>query len=124
MEGSIKSKNEEINRRSVNMEEAIQSALDCYRVVQSCLQHCLALGGKYAQVEHVSLMMECAEITRLAAQFMIATSDFTHDLCGVCARVCEACFESCHDIDPDDPQLNTCMVACRKCADYCRSIEH
>jgi hypothetical protein len=124
MEDTIKAQNEEINRLSVNMEDAIQNAMECSRIAQSCLQHCLSLGGKHADVEHISVMMECAEITRLSAQFMISTSDFTHDQCGVCARVCDACFESCDSIDPEDPHLNSCMVACRKCADSCRNMEH
>jgi hypothetical protein len=124
MEGSLKAQNEEINRLSVNMEDAIQNAMDCSRVVQTCIQHCLSLGNKHAEVGHISVMMDCAEITQLSAKFMISTSDFSHDLSGICARVCEACYDSCQSIDPEDPHMNTCMVACRKCADSCRNMEH
>jgi hypothetical protein len=124
MEGRIKARNEEINRLSVHMEDAIRNAMQCSRIAQSCLQHCLSLGGKYADMDHISAMMECAEITRLSAQFMISTLDFTHDLSGVCARVCDACLESCQNIDPEDPHMNATMVACRKCADSCRNLEH
>lgn len=121
---TLKAQNEEINRLSINMEEAIQHSLECYRVCMSCLQHCLALGGKHSDFRHINLLTECAEICQLASRFMIATSDFAHDICGVCARICDACGDSCHDIDPEDPHMNACMVACRKCADSCRNMEH
>lgn len=121
---TIKQQNEQLNRLSVNAEEAIRNALECYRVCSTCLQHCLALGGKHSEHSHVMLLIECADVCRVTSSFMISTSSFVHDMSGICARLCDACSDSCHDIDPEDPHLNACMVACRRCADSCRNMEH
>ncbi len=121
---TLKDQNEFINRLSVNMEDAIQNSLDCYRVVTNCLQHCLSLGGKHSEVTHITLMKECAEICKLTAGFMIEKSDFAHDLCGVCARVCDACANHCEHIEASDVMMNLCVQACRRCADSCRNMEH
>ena len=121
---SLKEQNEQINRLSINMEDAISNALECHRICTSCLQHCLSVGGKHADQRHVTLMMECAEICRVAARFMIENSDFAHDICGICARICDACGDSCHDLDSMDPMMMACIVACKNCADSCRNMEH
>ena len=121
---TLKEQNELINRLSVNMEAAIQNALECSRVTQNCLQHCLAEGGKHAEKKHVNLMKECAELCQLSASFMIEGSDFAHDLCGVCARVCDACADSCANVDEEDAMMRLCITACRKSAESCRNMEH
>ena len=121
---TLKEQNLQINRLSINMEYAIKNALECYRVCSTCLQHCLALGGKHSEHGHITVMIECAQVCQIASSFMIATSDFVHDVAGICARLCDACADSCHDIDPEDPHMVACMVACRQCADSCRNMEH
>ncbi len=68
--------------------------------------------------------MECAEICQLVALFMVENSDFAHDICGVCARICDACGDSCYEIDKDDAEMRACMLACKNCADSCRNMEH
>lgn len=121
---SLKEENDFINRLSVNSEEAIERSLDCFRVTTNCLQHCLSRGGEHADQRHISLMKECAEISRLTASFMIEKSDFSHDLCGLCAKICDACADSCEEICPEDVMMNLCANACRRCADSCRNMEH
>ncbi|MBA2404621.1 MAG: four-helix bundle copper-binding protein [Bdellovibrionales bacterium] len=121
---SLKVQNDQINRLSKNMEEAIQNALECGRVATFCLQHCLSMGGKHGEQRHITLLKECSDITKIAISFMIENSDFSHDICGICARICDACADSCHDLDPHDSVMEDCIIACRKCADSCRNMEH
>lgn len=121
---TFKEQNEFINRLSVNMEDAITNAMECFRITTNCLQHCLTMGEKHAEIKHITLMKECAEICQLAASFMIEKSDFAHDLCGVCARVCDACAVSCNEVDSQDAMMKFCITACRKCAESCRNMEH
>lgn len=121
---TIKEQNELINRLSVNMEEAISNALECFRLTSNCLQHCLMMGDKHADVKHITLMKQCAELCQLAARFMIEKSDFAHDVCGITAKMCDACADSCLDVDANDAMMNLCVNSCRKCADSCRNMEH
>jgi hypothetical protein len=109
---------------SVNMHECIDNCLEASKVCQSCLQHCLSLGGKHAQPEHISLLLETAEICHVTATFMLATSKFTHELAGVCSRVCDAAAQSLNEMDPEDPHMVKCMTICKKTADACRNLEH
>lgn len=121
---SIKEQNEFINRLSVNMEETITNAMECFRVTSNCLHHCLLMGEKHADVKHITLMKQCGQICQLSASFMIEKSDFAHDLCGLCAKICDACADSCLEVDSQDAMMKLCVNACRKCADSCRNMEH
>ena len=121
---TFKKENEQINRLSINMEEAIQNSLECFRATTYGMEHCLSLGEKYSDQKHITLLKECAEICQITASFMIESSDFAHDVCGICARLCDLCGDSCYDLDPQDPILRACMDACKNCADSCRNMEH
>jgi hypothetical protein len=121
---TFKEQNDFINRLSVNMEEAIRNAMECFRITTNCMQHCLSLSEKHAEVKHITLLKECAELCQITASFLIVKSDFAHDVCGVCARVCEACADSCEEIDDRDAMMKLCIHACRDCAESCRNMEH
>lgn len=121
---TLKEQNEFINQLSINMEEAIKNSLECFRVTSNCLQHNLSIGGRHSEKKHISLMKECAELCQLSASFMIESSDFANDICGVCARVCDASADSCADIDSEDAMMRLTITALRKCADSCRNMEH
>jgi hypothetical protein len=120
---TIKEQNEFINRLSLNMEEAIENCLEAYRVITTTRSYCLKVGGTFAEQRHISLLQDCAELCRLSANFMLSSSDFSHDLCGICARLCESCAMSCEDFT-DDQQLRKCAQICRRCAESCRMMEH
>lgn len=101
------------------MDECIQACLDCYRsCLQTASQHCLEMGGKHTEPEHFRLMLDCAEICRSSAAFMLNGSPFHHQTCGVCAEVCEACARSCAAIG----EMDDCVRACEHCADLCRQM--
>ena len=121
---TFKEQNNLINHLSVNMEQAIEAALECHRMTLNSLQHCLSLGGKHSDRKHVNLMKECADICQVSASFMIEGSDFAHDICGVCARICDACANHCAVVDDQDAMMKLCITACRKCAESCRNMEH
>lgn len=121
---TFKEQNEQINRLSINMEEAIRNCLECFRVTTSCLQYCLDRGDRYSDQRNITLLKECADICEIAASFMVESSDFSHDVCGICARICDLCGDSCYDLDSHDPIMKACMTACKNCADSCRNMEH
>ncbi len=105
------------------METALQNCIEaCLRCHQTCLgmasTHCIEIGGKHADPEHLRLMFDCAEICRTAADFMIRKSAFHTALCVVCSDICEACALSCEEIG----EMDECVEACRACMHECLSL--
>lgn len=110
--------------QGVNMEQCIRDCLACYEECTSCLPHCLAQGGKHAEQKHLILMMECAQMCETSARFMQLKGQFAYEHCQLCAKICDACAESCSKVDLNDSMMQKCAEVCRKCADSCRSMAH
>jgi hypothetical protein len=116
--------NEEIgmpHQREINPElnQCIEACLDCYRSCQQdALTHCLQMGGRHTEPEHFRLMLDCAESCRSTAALMLNNSPYHHELCGLCATICDDCAESCRALgDMDD-----CAQVCERCAESCRQM--
>lgn len=98
----------------------------CLACARDCLAtattYCLAKGGDHAEPVHMRLMLDCAEICRTAADFMIRGSEQHHLVCAVCAEVCTECALSCDRLHDD--RMHHCAEVCRHCAELCRSMSH
>jgi hypothetical protein len=110
-------------KSSATSSSSMQSCIDnCVRCAQVCLQtamnHCLEMGGKHVEPEHFRLMMNCAEICQLSANFMLSGSRFHNRTCEVCAEICDACAMDCGRIG----DMEECASTCRECADSCRQM--
>jgi hypothetical protein len=103
------------------MQQCIRNCLDCYRVCLETLNHCLLKGGKHAEAGHIRLLLDCAEICRTSADFMIRGSDLHGRTCGVCAEVCRRCAEDCEGLADDEP-MKACAEMCRRCAESCQRM--
>lgn len=103
---------------SPEMQECIDECVACYSLCEQTVQHCLEMGGKHAAPHHIRLLLDCAEICRTSAGFMLRGSDFHHRTCGVCAEVCRACEKECRSMG-DDEMMQRCADACRRCAESC-----
>jgi len=64
--------------------------------------------------------MACASICRAAAELMSLGSDYSKQLCKLCAEMCDACAAECEKHDMDHCQ--DCAKACRKCSAVCREM--
>lgn len=101
------------------MQHCIDDCLHCYRTcLQTAMNHCLETGGKHTEPEHFRLMMNCADICRTAAEFMLSSSPLHGPVCVACAEVCNACAQSCEQIG----EMDECVQACRACTDSCRQM--
>lgn len=78
------------------------------------------MGGEHARPEHMKLMLDCADICRTAADFMLRGSPRHGMICQSCAEICEACAEDCERIG----EMTECVEACRACAESCREMAH
>jgi hypothetical protein len=64
------------------------------------------------------LLISCAEICQVSANFQLGGSDFKHRLCELCAEICEACAAKCEKVGG----LEECVEACRACAKSCEQM--
>jgi len=102
---------------SSSMQHCIDDCLHCYRTcLQMAMNHCLEAGGRHTEPEHFRLMMNCADICRTAAEFMLSSSPLHGPVCAACVEVCHACAQSCEQIG----EMDECVQACRACMESCR----
>lgn len=102
--------------RAFSMDECIERCIACYRACEQAVGASLELG---ADVEApVRLLIDCGDICRLSASYMLRGSDLHPKTCDVCAEVCERCALACAQVD--DELVRACGETCRDCAESCR----
>jgi hypothetical protein len=100
-------------------QRCIEACMECHAVCEHMIyQHCLPRGGAHVAPEHLKLMADCAQICRVAADFMIRGSAHHALTCGVCANLCAACADDCERVG----DMEECVRACRACAEACREM--
>ena len=100
------------------MDECIEACLQSHVVCTMAAQYCLARGGEMASVQHVGLLIDCAQICQTAADFMVRGSPHHSATCRACAEVCRATAEACRAAEGDDDMAH-CADVCETCADAC-----
>ena len=107
-----------------------QRFMDCIRACLACAvacNHCATECLSEDQVKHlarcIKLDLECAAICRAAAEMMSLGSDYSIELCRLCAEVCNACAEECEKHAAMGMEhCAQCAEACRSCADACNNM--
>ena len=102
------------------MRSCIDECQSCHEVCVETLAHCLAMGGEHAEAEHITMLMDCAQICTSSADFMLRGSSLHAGVCGVCADICEECAESCEALE--GAEMKRCADQCRRCAESCREM--
>lgn len=104
--------------------EAMQSCIDacnrCATVCEGCASACLDEEDVQQLVRCIQLDLDCAAFCRTAAAAMSRDSEFSSDICALCADVCAACAEECSQYELD--HCRECADACRECAMECRQM--
>ena len=103
----------------MDMKACIDSCTECHRVCLETAAYCLEQGGKHAEASHLKVLLDCADICRTSADFMLRKSEDHGRICRVCADICIRCAEECERFGDDD-QMKRCAQVCRRCADDCR----
>ena len=107
------------------MGDCIQNCRECERVCLETLARELGRGAGHEDARHLRLLMDCAEICRTSASFMIRGSELHFLTCFACGEVCERCAEECERMADDmapDPVMLACAEVCRRCAGTCRAM--
>lgn len=106
---------------TADMENCIQNCTDCHAMCISTITHCLQLGGRHAEYGHIRLLLDCADICRTSADFMLRGSQFHQRTCSICAEICNRCAEDCAKYT-DDEHMRTCAEMCHECAASCNKM--
>lgn len=92
--------------------EEYQSSFDiathCAVACEYCARSCM---GMPDMVKCVRICLDCAEICRTSATYMVRGSYFMSHIARACADICDACAEECERHE---------MKHCQKCATLCR----
>ena len=102
-----------------DLEHCIEECTRCHEICAETMRHCLKLGGEHAAPEHITLLLDCAEICRTSADFMLRGSPRHVLTCQACAEICRACAEECEQMGRSDEQMQLCAAECRRCAEVC-----
>lgn len=103
-----------------SMQACIDACTSCAATCTEMMHHCLHLGGSHAEAEHITTLLDCAQICRTSADFLLRMSPSHMDTCRACAAVCRACEESCRKFD--DAEMKRCADMCASCAESCEKM--
>jgi|DewCreStandDraft_5_1066085.scaffolds.fasta_scaffold01212_25 hypothetical protein len=103
------------------LRRCIIDCLGCYSTCLETVTYSLQVGGQHAEPARICLLLDCADICRTAAEFMLRNSDLHQRVCAICAEVCEQCAESCAQLG-SHPQMRLCADICARCAESCRQM--
>lgn len=103
------------------VQECIDRCQSCHAICLETANHCLEMGGKHAQPDHMRMLLACAEICDTSARFMLLGSKHHGRTCEVCAEICDACARDC-DRFSEDELMRQCADICRRCAESCRQM--
>lgn len=100
------------------MQQCIEDCLACHRICVETTAYCLRMGGRHVEADHLTLMLDCAEICQTSANFMLRGSALHAVTCRACAEVCERCADDCASFSGDQ-MMQQCAEMCRQCAESC-----
>jgi hypothetical protein len=103
------------------MQDCIQECISCHATCLQAITYCLQMGGEHADPAHIRLLMNCAEICQVSANFMLNNSELHGLTCEVCAAFCDRCAESCFRFE-EDSQMQQCARTCRSCFLACEDM--
>lgn len=104
---------------SPEMDNCISNCIQCHLIcLNMATGHCIEKGGAHIDPDHLRTMFACAEICRASAYIMTTGSSLHHQMCALCADACEACVNSCKDLDG----MDECVRACRRCKESCEAM--
>ena len=98
----------------MDLKDCIDNCTACHR---ACLDAALHAMQERHDSAHVRLLLDCAEICQISANFMLRRSPLHSQTCGVCSQICRRCAEACAQMS--DEVMRRCAEICSRCAESC-----
>lgn len=93
-------------------QSCINACYECAAASKHCTNACLEDKNVNNLTHCINLNSDCAAMCLLAAKLMAGGSEFSIQICEVCAGICNACAKECEN--------HLQLEHCRKCAEVCR----
>ncbi|MEW5783773.1 MAG: four-helix bundle copper-binding protein [Bacillota bacterium] len=101
-------------------QRCIDACVKCMQACEQCITSCLQEPDVQARMHCIQVLRDCADICSLSAQWMSRGSTHAHQLCMICADICDACAAECAKFK--DRHCQDCAQFCRDCATECRNM--
>jgi hypothetical protein len=108
------------NTSTNELKECIRDSLECYGSCTETLSRCLSMRGKHAEPENINLLLDCAAISSINADFILRQSTYHPQTCGLTADICDECADNCERFEENF--MHECAKVCRRCAESCREL--
>lgn len=104
-------------------QDCIDACVACALACNHCAIECLKEDDVKMMARCIQLDMECAAICRAAFEIMSLGSDYSAQICRICADACKACAEECEKhASMGMEHCRECAEACRRCAEACEEM--
>jgi hypothetical protein len=106
------------------MEEGIQDCLQCHRICLRTFSHLrtLELDAELAEPEQLNLLLDCADLCRVSADFMLRISELHVQVAELCCKACRRCQQLCELPSGEDPIVLEYAATCARCANSCKRV--
>ncbi len=111
-----------MSKMDPRMLKAINDSTHCANKCLETFNHCIHMGGKYADPAHLNSILDCIDMCHLTTRAMLRNSEFSAQISYLNAVICERCAESSFRTAPEDEHMKECADMCRECAASCRGI--
>jgi hypothetical protein len=102
--------------------EMVDCITKCFNCNSTCLRTAIefkpTMAADPSAMDHIRLMLACAEMCRTSAQFMIIGTMHHKHTCKECAEICLECAAACEKLGG----MQECVDACRLCAESCAKM--
>lgn len=96
--------------------QLINTLSGCLATCTACARDCVSQGDKDL-AGCIMLCSDCAELCGVCIPLIARDSEFTPEMCRLCADACERCAREC-----DRTGMTECADACRAAAEACRQM--
>lgn len=101
-------------------QSCISACYACAAACDVCVEDCRHEANIYAMEDCLALAIDCAEVCRLAVDYLERGRPTAAAICKACVDVCERCQAECDKYQMD--YCRACASACRDCAEECRAL--
>lgn len=102
------------------LSDCVDACLAAHRACTESVIHGLQQGGDVGEWDLVQLLLDCADISETAANFLLRSSRLHHLTCQVTAEIADRTATACEKHAADDALLRETAEACRRAATACR----
>lgn len=104
------------------MKDCINACDQAHRAATEAAIHGMQQGGKLAGWELVQLLLDTADISETAADFLLRSSRQHTSVLRVTAEIADKCADACEKLAASDLRMKECAESCRRAATQCRKL--